>query len=137
MRREPNDRGPEIAPAENLYRIVTVRNGWIDADGGISSAAFNQDWFSVEIESRTGGPEDSITRVPGGCAVIRFNCGCARSVGYDARDERDEQYPDNLAHAHVYLDVGNSQRKKSARRLLEVCTPSVIFNVCADAGLAG
>ncbi len=122
--------GPAIANDEDLVRIITKASGWLSPDGHVSSAAFNHCYYSVEIVSRTSGPDESMVRVPGACGTVHFNCGCARQEGLDARDERDEAHPDNMAHAHVYLDAPNSQRKKRAKRFIANCSPTVTRNGC-------
>ena len=63
-------------------------------------------------------PSD-LNRPNGG--IVPFNCGYARSLGFDARQELDELFPGNKAHAHVYYDGGKSSRKKNARRLASQC----------------
>lgn len=100
--------------------------------GVISTGAFTyRDCFSVEIVSRTNGPADSLSRVPQACAVVRFNCGCARIIGQlDARDERDEAQPQNLAHAHVYTSSAN--RKTLARAFVTECKPKIVLNSCPE-----
>jgi hypothetical protein len=59
-----------------------------------------------------------------------FNCGQARRLGFETRDELDPAQPDNLAHAHVYFlgyDTFNEkQRKKKARQLAEICKEVVL-----------
>lgn len=125
---DPIPHGPTVDDAEDLFRIVTVP-AWVSS-GVVSSAAFNGEWFSVEIVSRTTGPEDSLSRVVGACAVIRFNCGCAKGHGYDIRDERDDVAPANQAHAHVYNLVRNNERKKRARRFIDGCNPQIVLNRC-------
>lgn len=58
--------------------------------------------------------------------IVEFNCGEARNLGFDTRDERDEIAPENLAHAHVYCELGPSRRKKQAKKLALACQ-SVAF----------
>jgi hypothetical protein len=129
---DPAKRGPAVAADEDLYRIVTVASRWLLSEGTISSGAFNPQCFSVEIVSRTHDPDDSMSRVLDACGVIRFNCGCARQNGLDARDERDEAHPENLAHAHVYNDLPNNQRKKAAKRFLSTCSHTIERNKCPE-----
>jgi hypothetical protein len=70
--------------------------------------------------------------------VLSFNCGCARAQGLDCRDERDSGHPENMAHAHVYVEGSNSnQRKKRVRAFLETCRPQVVLNQCGDADPGG
>jgi hypothetical protein len=119
-----------VAALEDLFRIVSAE--WIH-EGRVSSGAFTfRDCFSVEISSRTSGPLESLSRVPGACAVVRFNCGQARAIGgMDTRDERDEFHPENQAHAHVYTDpTGNSRRKTLAKAFVTQCKPEIVLNQC-------
>ena len=126
---DPKDRGPQVADGEDLFR--PLRAEWVKEDGSISAGAFNGDCFSVEIASRTAGPAETLARVPMCCAIARFNSGCGRAQGLDARDERDDAHPENAAHAHVYQDVPQQQRKKRAKAFLEACKPVVVLNNCA------
>lgn len=129
----PTPYGPVVSGDESLFRILTNVNrasGWLDGNGQISSAAFNLRCFSVEIESRTNGPDDSMSRVSGGCAVFSFSCACAQGHGFDIRDERDPDHPENKAHANVYLDRENNERKRAAKRLKELCRPRLEINAC-------
>jgi hypothetical protein len=71
------------------------------------------------IEETTRQLHDDLNRPNGG--IVAFNCGYARSLGFDARQEMDELFPENKAHAHVYYDAGKSSRKKNARRLASQC----------------
>ena len=105
-------------------------------DGKVSSGAFNYpNCFSVDIVSRSGGAEESLARVPRACAVIRFNCGCAREVGdLDTRDELDDAHPENLAHAHVYTNNAGGRRKALAKRFVVQCQPAIVVNNCVQAG---
>jgi hypothetical protein len=133
MCRALEERGPQIAPEEELFRIVSAEH----VKGGVvSTGAFNyKDCFSVEVVSRTAGPADSLSRVPRACAVIRFNCGCARTVGgLDTRDERDDTHPANLAHAHVYPTGGSARRKTLAKAFVIQCRPEIVLNNCLSAG---
>ena len=131
MCRPPENRGPQVAAGEDLFRMVPAD---YVKDGLVSTGAFTyKDCFSVEIVSRTAGPADSLSRVPQACAVIRFNCGCARMHGaLDARDERDETHPENLAHAHVYTST--ERRKTLAKEFVTRCRPQIVLNICGPAG---
>lgn len=110
-------RGPEI-PAEETWRRALLSD-WIP-EGVLSSAAFNYSKFSVELESRATRAE-TFSRLTKSVAVAEVNCGLARTIGYDARDESDPDYPENKAHAHVYRDVPSSKRKARARELADNC----------------
>jgi hypothetical protein len=125
--REPHERGPEVDAHEELFRLVAVH---FVRDGQVSSGAFSYDYFSIEVASRTAGPADSLSRVPSTCAVIQFNCGCARRSGLDARDERDEAHPENLAHAHVYQDGPAGERKRRVKSFMTSCSPIIVHNTC-------
>ena len=125
-------RGPLVDASEDLFRCITTRDWWVSDAGRPSSAAFDEPKFSVNIASLTTVAEteaqlkEQLGKPDGG--IVSFHCGRARELGFDARKEIDEQFPDNKAHAHVYYDGGRSSRKKSARRLAEECvtilTPS-------------
>lgn len=55
--------------------------------------------------------------------ICEFNVGKARELGFDTRDEPDEQFPDNKAHAHVYCEgYAGKKRKTQARYLAQMCT---------------
>jgi len=121
-------RGPQVDPSEDLYRAVTVVEWWdrsVDPPR-VRSFAFKVDTpFSVNIASIIGleGARRhmrEVLRSPWGGIVV-FNCGKARSVGFDARQEADPDWPDNTAHANVYFDGSGSSRKRAARRLAEQC----------------
>ncbi len=58
-------------------------------------------------------------------AIVSFACGQARELGFDARREPDEIYPENTAHAHVYYDGSTSDLKRSAKRLATECCRTV------------
>ena len=116
-------RGPQVDAAENLYRAIHLSRWW---NGEVApprprSAAFNWPKFSVNIASEIGekGAVRHMVEVLG-CpegAIVSFNCGQARDLGFNARRELDEDYPENKAHAHVYYDGSNSSRKVRAKRL--------------------
>lgn len=132
MCRAVADRGPAIPSDEDLFRMVPAD---FVKGGVVSSGAFNyRDCFSVEVVSRSGGPDESLARVRAACAVIRFNCGCAREFGgMDPRDERDESHPENVAHAHVYTnDESGGRRKTLAKAFVVNCQPQIVLNNCGQ-----
>ena len=113
--------GPAVADHEDLYRAITHPNWWKPEERRPSSAAFSIPKFSVDIASLTT-PDETLARVrhiapdPG---LVQFNCGEARQLDFDTRHEPDENYPDNHAHAHVYCNMPNNQRKKRAQALAQ------------------
>lgn len=119
------ERGPEVPPHEELYRLITTPDWWVADEQRPSSAAFKEPKFSVNVASLTTIAEtvaqlhQLLGRPAGG--VVAFNCGRARQLGFDARHEADEQFPQNAAHAHVYYSGNSTRRKKDARRLAEEC----------------
>ncbi len=117
---EADRRGPQVNAGEALYRLITTRDWWVAEELRPSSAAFDEPKFSVNIASRTTVEEttrqlhEDLEILEGG--IVSFVCGRARELGFDARDEPDEQFPDNDAHAHVYYDGGR-------KRPQEECPP--------------
>lgn len=121
-------RGPEVDAKEDLYRMITTKTWWVAGEGRPSSAAFDEPKFSVNVASLTSVDESlrqlrEVLGKPNGGLVV-FNCGEARDLGFDARLELDEQYPNNTAHAHVYYEGGEG-RKKKARQLAKQCRVAV------------
>ena len=110
--------GPPVADDENVYRAILSLPQWAPAYDGPSSAAFDDDVFSVEIASRTT-PEGTASRKRSVLRIVEFNCGFARTLGFDTRDERDEIAPHNMAHAHVYPP--SEGRKGKGRQLARAC----------------
>jgi hypothetical protein len=91
----------------------------------VSSGAFRAHVISVDIASRTT-PLDSLRRQRNGRGVVSFSCGVARDLGFDAHDEPDPNFPDNIAHANMYSTHDNtSQAKTKARTLAEECTTEI------------
>jgi hypothetical protein len=117
--------GPTVADHEKLYRFITTPDWWVADEKRPSSAAFAHPLYSVNIASLIT-LEDSLDQLhedlgcPNG-GIVSFQCGHARTLGFDARHERDEQFPDNEAHAHVYCHAERNQRKKKARALAGAC----------------
>lgn len=116
--------GPKVDNEEDVYRAITCKQWWVQDAGRPSSAAFDHEVFSVDRTSLTTA-EESASRLPNVLILAKFNCGIAREYEFDTRDELDEAFPDNKAHAHVYFGLAkplsNRQRKKSARDLAKKC----------------
>lgn len=118
-------RGPQVAPEEDLYRLIVREEWWVADVHRPSSAAFDWPKFSVNIASLCGEDEAyrqlcTVLHAPQG-AIVLFNCGQAQQLEFDPRKEPDPNYPDNTAHANVYYDGSNSSRKKRARKLAGAC----------------
>lgn len=122
---EADARGPQVDADEALYRLITTPDWWVAEQKRPSSAAFDEPKFSVNVASLSTVEEtrqqlhDNLKRPEGG--IVSFQCGRARELGFDARLERDEAFPNNKAHAHVYYDGTRNSRKKNARRLAQEC----------------
>lgn len=113
--------GPQVADDEDVYRAILTPMQWSAAQNRPSSAAFDDEVFSVDIVSRTTIAEMR-ARFREVFHIVRFNCGDARTIDFDTRDEPDPDFPENVAHAHVYsLHATSSNRKKKARKLAEMC----------------
>ena len=121
-------RGPRVDPVEDLYRALCAPDWWdLSVDPPrVSSFAFKVNSpFSVNVASIIGMEgavrhmEKVLQNSQGG--IVSFNCGRARALQYDARHELDPHYPDNTAHANVYFDGSNSDRKRAARKLADQC----------------
>lgn len=121
-------RGRQVEPAENLYRAIPSPE-WLNFSRdppSVSSYAFKVNSpFSVNVASLIGldgairHMKEVLKCQDGG--IVAFNCGQARSLGYDARHEPDPNFRDNKAHANVYFDGTNSTRKKAAKKLAMLC----------------
>lgn len=125
-------RGPEVDPAEDLYRAVTVPDWWNPSGNPpLRSAAFSWPKFSVNIASLMT-PDEAIRHLrevlkcPNG-GIVTFNCGDAKALGFDPRREIDPQYPKNLAHANVYSDGSRSKRKTRAKQLAVRCCHQILL----------
>ncbi|HEY4761957.1 MAG TPA: hypothetical protein VIH42_15375 [Thermoguttaceae bacterium] len=125
---EVDARGPQVDPYEDLYRAIHVSDWWDQSFNPprVRSSAFSfSKPFSVNIASIIG-LEGAIRHMieilgkPQG-GIVSFNCGNARTLGFDARHEPDPNYPDNKAHANVYYDGSNNSRKRAARLLADQC----------------
>lgn len=125
----PADLGPLVDDSEDAYRSILYPWQWVEHLSRPSSAAFDEDVFSVDLASRTT-PEQTRNRFQFVLELVAFNCGDARGIGFETRDELDPVHPDNTAHAHVYLigyrDLSAKQRKVKARRLADRCWQVVV-----------
>ena len=113
-------RGPAVEDSEGAYRAILYPMHWATEQDRPSSAAFDEDVFSVDLKSRTT-PGETAARFRMVINLVEFSCGDARSLGFDTRDERDDIAPDNAAHAHVYFVLDKKQRKKQAKKLALAC----------------
>jgi hypothetical protein len=119
-------RGPEVDPADNLFRAINAQSWWIAGRRQpLSSAAFSWPVFSANIESLMSFDEAvqhlrRVLKSPKGGIVV-FNCGNAKGLGFDPRKEPDPTFPQNKAHANVYSDGSDSKRKSRAKKLAEHC----------------
>ncbi len=120
----PRSVGPLVADTEDVYRAILYPHWWVEEKSRPSSAAFDEEVFSVDVKSRTT-PQQTAGRFQNVTRLAQFNCGQARALGFETRDELDPDQPSNLAHAHVYFleyhTTNPSQRKKKARKLAELC----------------
>jgi hypothetical protein len=112
--------GPQVDDSEDVYRAILYPEQWAAEQNRPSSAAFDDMVFSVDLKSRTT-PRETASRFRMTLSLVEFNCGDARALGFDTRDERDEKFPENRAHAHVYCLLEKNQRKKQARKLAKAC----------------
>jgi len=110
-------RGAEVPASETLSRAITSADWWVAAENRVSSAAFAFPVFSVDIASMAT-PEETLDRFRLGSGLVQFNAGAGRQLGFDARQELDEDFPDNLAHANVYCALPKSERKRHAQQLV-------------------
>jgi hypothetical protein len=116
--------GSLIADSEDVYRAILYPHWWVEEKSRPSSAAFDEAVFSVDVKSKTT-PQQTSARFRNVTRLAEFNCGQARAIDFETRDELDPAQPDNLAHAHVYSlgyeTFNEKQRKKKARKLAELC----------------
>ena len=126
----PSPKGPQVPAKEDAYRAVLYPvTQWVENENRPSSALFDDDVLSVNIVSKTT-VEATIARFHSVFKLVQINCGAAREIGFDTRDELDEKDLDNLAHAHVYFinydTLSNKTRKKTIRKLLQHETTKVV-----------
>lgn len=107
--------GPPVPDSEDFYRAVIYPHWW--HNDRPNSAAFDDSPFSVDLVSRTSSVSQTLARFPSGTGLVRLNCGVARGIGFDTRDEPDERSPENGAHAHVYDTGIEPSRKERAKKL--------------------
>lgn len=116
--------GPLVSDDEYAYRAILYPKQWTEKENRPSSAAFDEEKFSVDIASRTT-PKQTASRFDFVLQLVQFQCGEARQVGFETRDEIDPEHPENLAHAHVYFldysDTSLNKRKAKARNLAKKC----------------
>ena len=120
----PTEKGPEVAPGEELYRFVTVHSFWVVAENRPSSSLFDDPpRVSVNVASLTtienclSQLRDELGSPDGG--IVSFNCGQARQLGFNARHEPEK---DNPAHAHLYCEMDRpKERKRDGQRLARLC----------------
>lgn len=116
--------GPLVDDAEDAYRAILYPWQWVEHLNRPSSAAFDEEVFSVDLASRTT-PAQTRARFNLVLELVAFNCGEARAIGFDTRDELDPLHSENQAHAHVYFvgyhEASVKQRKARARRLADLC----------------
>ncbi len=119
---DSGERGPEVDSQEDLYRAIHTPSWWIAGRAyPLSSAAFSWPCFSVNIASLMSFDEalrhlHEVMKSPKG-GIVAFNCGDARKLGFNPRQEPDPVYPENKAHANVYSDGTDSHRKARAKKL--------------------
>jgi hypothetical protein len=116
---EGNAHGPPVADEEDVYRAILYPWWWVESENRPSSAAFDYDVFSVDRKSLTT-PGKTAARFREISRLVEFNCGKAREIGFDTRDEVDPRNPENLAHARVYF-MSKGGRKGRAKRLAVLC----------------
>jgi hypothetical protein len=108
-------RGTEVPADEDLLRGI-VHPDWWDAESKhVSSAIFAFPKFSAFVASMSD-EDELLSRFRRGTGMVRFNCGVARALGFNACHEPEQG---NEAHANVYCDLPSSKRKKQARLLVE------------------
>ena len=116
--------GSIIADTEDVYRAILYPYWWPNGMSRPSSAAFDESIFSVDVKSKTT-PQQTIARFRNVTRLAEFNCGRAKEIGFETRDELDPNQPENLAHAHVYFlgydSFNRNQRKIKARMLAGMC----------------
>ena len=125
---DPHSQVLQVDPAESLLRALDVPDWWnlsVDPPRPRSFAFKVNSPFSVNIASLIGlegavRHMSDVLHCPDG-GIVSFNCGQARSVGFDARHELDPQYLDTQAHANVYYSGSSSRRKRDARAPAEMC----------------
>ncbi len=116
-----SSRGPPVDATETLYRGISCKQWWDAIAQSPTSGAFRHDVFSVDVASKTTSHQDTLAHLPPGSGLVAFNCGEARALGFDARDEIDQESPENQAHANVYCDLPTKQKLRAAQKLKLKC----------------
>ena len=111
-----SSRGPEVPAHEDLLRGIICANWWDAEEKHLSSAIFGFEKFSAYIESMTSVSAQA-AQLRAGSGMIRFSCGAARALAFDARHEPEGG---DESHSNVYCDLNSRQRKKRARSLVQV-----------------
>jgi len=111
--------GPPVEDSEDAYRAILYPMHWAEGQNRPPSAAFDDEVFSVDLKSRTT-PRRTAARFRITLHLVEFNCGEAKNLGFETRDELDPEQPENEAHAHVYYR-GTAKRKTQARKLAGFC----------------
>ena len=102
--------GSLVADAEDVYRAILYPYWWVEEKSRPSSAAFDEEVLSVDVKSRTT-PQQTAARFRNVTRNAEFNCGQARVIGFETRNELDPAQPDNLAHARVFPRLRHVQRE--------------------------
>lgn len=115
--------GRAVDENEQLYRAIMHPSWWVPAERRISSAAFKRDpVFSVDVASISGSPEATLARFLPGTGLASFACRVAIRLGLAVRIEPDPLFPENDAHAHVYMPTERKNRMKIAMQLAQACS---------------
>lgn len=126
----PPERGPLVDDADFAFRAILTPTHWCAAEDRPSTAAFDDDYFSVDLKSRSTPAETVRRKIDEGKTVhflVEFNCGEARVHGFETRDEPDLDQPNNPVHAHVYniryneQGFGSKRRKTQIREFIKIC----------------
>jgi hypothetical protein len=112
--------GPQVNDDEELYRCIAYPHWWDEQERRITSAAFKFPCFSVDVVALAGSPDTTLSRFRKGTGLVVFSCRTAKELGCEVRLEPDPNYPQNQAHAHVYMP--SEKRKTVARKLVEAST---------------
>ena len=119
-------KGPPVADQEDLQRALTYNKWWVEEEQRVSSAAFSFPDFSVDIASIAGSEDYTIRRFASGTGLVVLNCGAVRGEGCHACKEKDQNHPDNEAHANAYMPTSGGHRKRAAKAIAEKHCKKVI-----------
>lgn len=114
----PNEESPPVAAAEDLLRGIVVPEWWDPEQGVVSSAIFGFPKFSAYVASMKSSAA-LLEQLPDGSGVLKFNCGEARDLNFDALHEPEGG---DESHANVY----RTRKKKQARKLLQASGTEVV-----------